>query len=223
MATTVKEVIGMAYTLLNNASEEELDYVVALQQYGLTVDEMQHERISGYRNPEIRKAVINFTGTSEPENDTLTDFIEDVVFLRFGERTIEEVPVNMLDLYKDMRQQAVAFYTDMTTGTPVKKIALAVQVPGDLEIWYEPRVTVSTDESTNVDLEDSYKYLLAARLAYNCSKYVIFKDQAKEANKQLLIMGLKEQSSKARDLYLSKVNKIGSGNRPYSKLPYCAS
>lgn len=60
MATTVKEIIGSAYTLLNNASEEELDLAVALTQYGITLSEMQHELISGYRNPEIKKVTAVF-------------------------------------------------------------------------------------------------------------------------------------------------------------------
>lgn len=222
MATTVKEVLSKAYALLNNASEEELDYVVALEQYGLTVDEMQHEQISGYRNPEIRKALIVFSDESGEVNDTLTDFEGDVVFLRFNTQTIEEVPVNMLDLYRQMNQQAAAFYTQ-ADDPAVAKVSLAVNMPGTLEVWYEPRFVVSTDQTSNIILEDVYKHLLAARLAYNCSKYVIYKDPAKEANKQLMIAGLREQASKARDLYVAKVNKFGSGNRPFSRLPYSAS
>jgi hypothetical protein len=93
---------------------------------------------------------------------------------------------------------------------------------GDLEIWYEPRGLVSRGESGNVDLEDAYKYLLACRLADNCAKYVIFKEPAKEANKQLMMAGLKEQASKARDLYIAKVNKFDSGNRTFTRIPYNA-
>lgn len=222
MATTVKEIIGTAYTLLNNASEEDLDYAVALEQYALTASEMQHEKISGYRNPEIIKASVVFSDTTGIVNDTLTDFVEDVVFLRFNEQTVEEVPVNMLDLYEDIGQQAVAFYTDWTTGSAVKKIALSVKITGTLDIWYEPRTVVDGRVTANIDLEDSLKHLLATRLAFNCCKYIIFKDQAKEANKQYLVQGLMQQASYARDLYMAKVNKIGSGNRPYTRMPYTA-
>lgn len=222
MATTVKEVLGMAYTLLNNASEEELDYAVALEQYGITVSEMQHEKISGYTNPEIIKSTVTFDALTGEENDTLTDYVGDVVFLRFNKEVVQQAPINMLDMYENMGQQAVAFYSDKSTGTSVNKIALAIKMDGDLEIWYEPRPTVSRSESGNVDLEDAYKYLLACRLADNCCKYVIFKDPAKENNKQFMIAGLKEQASKARDLYIARVNKFDSGNRPFTRIPYNA-
>lgn len=222
MATTVKEVVGMTYMLLNNASEEELDYVVVLQQYGVTVDEMQHERISGYRNPEIRKAQVTFADDTGIVNDTLTDFMEDIVLLRFNESTVEEVSSNMLNDFKDMNQQAVSFYKDLSSGTAVAKIELAIKTAGVLEIWYEPRTVASTSDENNILVEDAYKFLLATRLAFNCCKYAIYKDPVKEANKPLMMTGLREQASRARDLYLDKVNKIGSGNRPYSRLPYYA-
>jgi len=221
MATTVKEVLGMAYTLLNNASEEELDYAVALEQYGLTVSEMQHEKISGYTNPEIIKATVTFDALTGEESDTLSDLVGDVVFLRFNKEVVQQAPINMLDMYENMGQQAVAFYTDKTSGT-AKKIALAIKMDGDLEVWYEPRTTVSRDQTTNIELQDAYKFLLACRLAYNCGKYVIFKDQAKEANKQLMLSGLAEQSARARDLYIARVNKFDSGGRPFTRLPYNA-
>ena len=222
MATTVKEVLGMAYTLLNNASEEELDYAVALEQYGLTVSEMQHEKISGYTNPEIIKATVTFDALTGEESDTLSDLVGDVVFLRFNKEVVQKAPINMLDMYENMGQQAVAFYSDKSTGTAVKKIALAIKMDGELEVWYEPRTTVSRDEDTDIQLEDTYKYLLSCRLAYNCAKYVIYKDQAKEANKQTMFLGLKEQASKARDLYIARVNKFDSGGRPFTRLPYNA-
>lgn len=222
MATTVKEVLGMAYTLLNNASEEELDYAVALEQYGLTVSEMQHEKISGYTNPEIIKATVTFDALTGEQNDTLSDLIGDVVFLRFNKEVVQKAPINMLDMYENMGQQAVAFYTDKSNNGSVKKIALAIKMDGDLEVWYEPRPTVSRLDSGNVDLEDAYKYLLACRLAYNCAKYVIYKDQLKEANKQGMFLALKEQASKARDLYIARVNMFDSGGRPFTRIPYNA-
>lgn len=222
MATTVREIIARAYTLLNNVSEEELNPVVALEQYSVTVSEMQHEKILGNANPEIRKASIVFSDESGTANDVLDDFTEDVVFARFNSQTINLTSVNTLDLFKGSGQQAVAFYKDSSTGTPVPKVELAIQMPGTLEIWYEPRKAFGETEESNIELEDVFKYLLSTRLAYNCSKYIIFKDPQREANKMFMVQGLKEQSEYAKDLYKTKVNKIDVGNRPYSRIPYTA-
>lgn len=223
MATTVKEIIGSAYTLLNNASEEELDLAVVLTQYGITLSEMQHEKISGYRNPEIIKATVTFAEEETQEDDTLANFSGDVVLLRFNGNTVPQVPFNMLDEYRLLGQQAVAFYTDLSGVAPQKKIALARALPGDLDIWYEPRVTVDINhQGTSIVIEDAYKYLLATRLAYNCSKYVLYTDPRKEANKQLMIPALMQQAAYAKDLYMAAVNKTVDTSRPYPRLPYSA-
>ena len=223
MATTVKEIIGSAYTLLNNASEEELDLAVALTQYGITLSEMQHEKISGYRNPEIKKATVTFTEEQTQEDDTLENFSGDVVLLRFNGTPISQVPFNMLEEYRLMDQQAAAFYTDLSGEAPQKKIELARALPGDLEIWYEPRVEVDVDhQATSIAIEDAYKYLLVTRLAFNCSKYVIYNDPRKEQNKQLMVAGLLQQASYAKDLYMAAVNKTVDTSRPYPRLPYSA-
>jgi hypothetical protein len=223
MATTVKEIIGSAYTLLNNASEEELDLAVALTQYGITLSEMQHEKISGYRNPEIIKAIVTFAEEQTQEDDTLENFSGDVVLLRFNGTPIPQVPFNMLDEYRLMDQQAAAFYTDLSGEAPQKRIELARAHPGDLEIWYEPRATVEIDHSAGyADVEDAYKFLLATRLAYNCSKYVLYNDPRKEANKPVMIPALMQQASYAKDLYMAAVNKTVDTSRPYPRLPYSA-
>lgn len=222
MATTVREIISRAYTLLNNASEEELDFMVALQQYAVTVSEMQHEKILGSANPEIRKAEIVFSDTTGIANDILADFTEDVVFARFNNLPIQVTTANTLDLFRGMNQQAVAFYKEIVNGTPVPKIELAVKVVGTLEIWYEPRALFGETEASNIELEDVFKHLLSTRLAYNLGKYVIFKEPAKEANKVLLLQGLREQAEYAKDLYKTKVNKVEVGNRPYARIPYAS-
>jgi hypothetical protein len=222
MATTVKEIIGSAYTLLNNASEEELDLAVALTQYGITLSEMQHEKISGYRNPEIIKAIVTFAEEQTQEDDTLENFSGDVVLLRFNGTPISQVPFNMLDEYRLMDQQAAAFYTDLSGEAPQKKIELARAHPGDLEIWYEPRATVDINHEGNASVEDAYKFLLVTRLAFNCSKYVIYNDPRKEQNKQLMVAGLLQQASYAKDLYMATVNKTVDTSRPYPRLPYSA-
>lgn len=222
MATTVREIIGRAYTLLNNPLESELDLLVALEQYAVTVSEMQHERILGNLNPEIRKVTLAFGDDITVQNDTLTDFTEDVVFARFNSSTIPVVPVNTLDLYKGMSQQAVAFYKDSSSGTAVAKIELAIPDSGTLEIWYEPRSAFGETEESNIELEDIFKHLLSTRLAFNLGKYVIFYDQAKEASKPLMLQGLREQAEYAKDLYKIKVNRLDMGNRPYPRLPYNA-
>lgn len=222
MATTVKEIIGSAYTLLNNASEEELDLSVALTQYGITLSEMQHEKISGYRNPEIRKETVSFAEEDTEEDDTLVDFDGDVVLLRFNNTPIPHVPFNMLEEYRLMDQQAAAFYTDLSTGAPQKKIKLARPIAGDLDIWYEPSTVVDINHQGNSEVEDAYKYLLATRLAYNCSKYVLYTDPRKEANKQIMIPALLQQAAYAKDLYIARVNKTVDTSRPYPRLPYSA-
>lgn len=207
---------------MNNVSEEELSLIVALEQYAITVSEMQHEKILGNMNPEIRKAEVVFTDDTGIKNDTLTAFTEDVVFAKFEETAIPVVPVNTLDIYKDSSQQAVAFYKDSTTGTPVAKIELAKKIPGTLYVWYEPRTSFGEREVDNILLDDEYKHLLSTRLAYNLCKYVNFSDPQKEANKMLLFQGLKEQADYAKDLYKIKVNRLDVGNRPYTRLPYMA-
>lgn len=220
MATTVREIISRAYSLLNNVSEEELSPIVALEQYAITVSEMQHEKILGNINPEIRKAEIVFSDDSGIANDTLPAFTEDVVFARFSEMPLQVVPVNTLDIYKDSGQQAVAFYKDSTSGTPVSKVELAVKMTGTLTVWYEPRTVFGEKETDNIMLEDEFKHLLSTRLAFNCGKYVIFNDERKEANKMMLLQGLKEQADYAKDLYKTRMNRIDVGNRPFSRLPY---
>jgi hypothetical protein len=243
MATTVREILGSAYALLNNASEEELDLAVALTQYGITVSEMRHEKISGYRNPEIRKALISFAEEDSEQDGTLSEFEGDVVLLRFNGTPIPQVPFNMLDEYRLMDQQAAAFYTDVSgvsqtinlvddegniqyvqsaPPAPQKKIQLARALPGDLEIWYEPRATVEINQEGNADIEDAYKYLLVTRLAYNCSKYVLYNDPRKEQNKQIMIPALMQQAAYAKDLYMATVNKTVDTSRPYPRLPYSA-
>lgn len=222
MATTVREIISRAYTLLNNASEDELSPMVALEQYSVTVSEMQHEKILGNINPEIRKAEVAFTDESGIANDVLSDFTEDVVFARFNGQVIHVTTANTLDLFKQTGQQAAAFYKDSSTGTVVPKIELAQKIAGTLEVWYEPRAPFGEAEESNIELEDIFKYLLSTRLAYNCSKYLIFKDPQKEANKMYLIQGLREQSEYAKDLYKTKVNRLDVGNRPYARIPFSA-
>lgn len=221
MATTVKEIIGSAYTLLNNASEEELDLAVALTQYGVTLSEMQHELISGYRNPEIKKTVFQFEDNEE-QTGIPADFHGDVVLLRFNTMTVPDIPFTMLEEYKRMNQQAVAFYTDNSSGAPIKKAILAIPTIGELEMWYEPRTDVEVNHEGNSQIDDAFKYFMATRLASNLVSYVLYNDQRKEAAKQLLVPGLQRQSSYARDLYIAAVNKSSNNSRPFSRLPYNA-
>jgi hypothetical protein len=221
MATTVKEIIGSAYTLLNNASEEELDLAVALTQYGITLSEMQHELISGYRNPEIKRVTIEFTANSE-QGDLPEDFKGDVVLLRFNNMTVPDVPPNMLDEYRLLNQQAVAFFMDGSEGPPTKKAALSFKIPGTLELWYEPRPDVEINHEGNSQIDDAFKFFMSVRLAFNLSKYVLYNDQRKEANKQLMIAGLLQQASYAKDLYIAAVNKFSNNSRPFTRMPYSA-
>lgn len=221
MATTVKEIIGSAYILLNNASEEELDLAVALTQYGITLSEMQHELISGYRNPEIKK--VTFTITDNNQGGLPADFEGDVVLLRYNDQTVPDIPLSMLDEYKVMNQQAVAFYVDAAASPPTKKMVLSMPVPGTLEMWYEPRPDVSVNhKSADAGIDDAFKYFMATRLASNLINYVLYNDPRKEAARQVLLPGLQRQASYAKDLYIAAVNKSSNNSRPFARLPYNA-
>lgn len=220
--TKVNEIIARAYSLLNHPTDEELGAITAMEQYAVTASEMQFENILGNINPEIRKATIVFTDDTGIKTESLAEFTEDVVFARFEETAIPVVPVNTLDIYKDSSQQAAAFYKDSSTGTVITKVELAKKIPGTLEVWYEPRYEIEETGPDLILLEDDYKYLLSVRLAYNLCKYVNFNDPKKDANKMMLLQGLKEQSEYAKDLYKTKVNRLDVGNRPYTKLPYMA-
>lgn len=216
----VKEILSSVYALCGNCSEHELDYILVVEQYGITRSEMQHEQILGYKDSEIVKSEITFSDLTGIANDTLTDFVEDIVYLKFENRDIQEVPVGMLSTLKDSGQQAVAFYKDLSSGTSVAKVELAIPTTGILTVWFEPRAGVSRVDTDNTGLEDSYRYLLATRLAYNCMPYVQFQDPFKQANKPNLQAHLMRQSAYAKDLYLEKVNRIGIGSKPYSRLPF---
>ena len=226
MATLIKEILASAFALADNPTEEELSYITAMEQYAVVASEMQNEKILGYRNTSISKTSVTFSDNTGIVNDTLTDFVEDVVFLQFNQQSVEEVPVNMLDLFRNIGQQAVAFYDEVTgsSGSRVstKKIALALKVTGTLEVWYEPRPTVNRAETDNIELEDSYKQMMATRLASYLLGYVHFKDPMKQANRPMLMVRLEKQANYAKDLYKEKVNRIGAGNRPYSRLPFTA-
>ena len=221
MATTVKEIIGSAYTLLNNASEEELDLAVALTQYGVTLSEMQHELISGYRNPEIKKVTLTFTESGE-QDDLPEDFKGDVVLLRFNNLTVPDIPITMVDEYRLLNQQAVAFYTDASGETPVNKAVLSYKMGGTLDMWYESRNLVEVNHEGNSQIDEAFKYFMATRLASNLIGYVLYNDPRKEAGKQILIPNLQKQASYAKDLYIAAVNKSSNNSRPFSRLPYNA-
>ena len=225
MAVLIRDIIASAYVLLDNPTEEELPYITALEQYAVTSSEMQSEAIYGYRNSSISKATVTFDDTGIA-NDTLTDFVEDVVFLQFQGAVIEEVPVNMLDISRNNGLQAVAFFEEVTGSlgarVKTKKIALANALAGDLTVWYEPRANINRAETANTEIEDSYRFFMSTRLAYKLSRYVHFRDPIKQANKPVLSNGLREDASYAKDLYKTAVNRIGAGNRPYARIPYMA-
>jgi hypothetical protein len=222
MATTVKQILASAYVLLNSANERELDYVIALQQYVVVATEMQNERILGIATPEIVKGTITFTGQTGIANETLTDFVEDAVYLEFDDEAVPHVPVNMLDIYRNNGQQAVSFFKDWSTGSSVAKCQLALERDGDLTVWYEPRQSITKTDTGNIQFDDTLAYLMAVRIAYNCGKYVNFESPHKEANKLILLQGLAEQASYAKDLIKEKLNRIDNGNRPFARIPFVA-
>jgi len=217
MSVKVREIIASAYMLLNNASEQELDYMVAIEKYSVVASKMQQEKILGSNTPDIVKTTLDFTDTGIAD-ETFTDFTEDVVYLKFNEAIIPQVPITLLDTYRESGAQAVAFYKESGVG----KVELAQKQSGTLYVWYEPRPLINRADDDNSEIEDAFKYLMSTRLAYALIYYVHFKDPQKEADKGLLLRGLQEESSEAKDIYKEKVNRIDNGNKPFSRIPFMA-
>lgn len=212
-----KDILASAYVLLGNVDEDELPYIIALEQFGNVWSKMKFEQILGNRNELITKATVVFDSTGIVEN-TLTDY-GDVVFLRFNNAPTEEAPTNMMDLYSDSGRQGVAFWTDAETTT--KYIELAIKSAGSLEIWYEPNTDNESAETAELPLNDNLRYCLATRLAYQLIDYVNYKNPAKQANKPALKQSLYMQYEDWKQDWLEKINKIGTG-RPFQRIPFQA-
>lgn len=214
----VRDILSSAYVLMNNVSEKELPYIIALEQFGNVWSKMKFEKILGNRNELMIKAELTIDETGQIEN-TLTDF-GDLVFARFNGQPIEEAPVSMLDLYKDAGRQGVGFWTDATDDTSY--IQMAITSSGTLELWYEPNLDNESAETEVLPLNDNLRYSLAIRLAYHCIDYVIYENPAKTANKSSLKQTLYSQYEDWKQDWLEKINKTTT-DRPFQRIPFMAS
>jgi hypothetical protein len=215
----VKDILASAYVLLGNIDEDELPYIIALEQFGNVWSKMKFEQILGNRNELLHKVEVDFPDETGRVENTLTDY-GDVVFLRFNNSPIDEAPTNMLDIFKDSGRQGVSFWTDAEDNT--KYIELAVKSKGTLEIWYEPNNDNESAETETIPLNDNLRYCLALRLALQTIPYVIYKNPAMGNNKPALERSLYQQVEGWTQDWLEKINKIGTG-RAFQRIPFQAS
>lgn len=215
----IKDIIAIAYQLVD-ATESELPYITVLGQYGVVSTIMQNEKILGYKNKEIIKSSISFGDNSGIANDTLSNFVEDVIYLEFNSQSIPEITVDQIKTYNLSGLQAIAFYQDYSTGTAVAKAQQSIPLAGTLTVWYEPRPLINRGVLEDPEIENAYLYLMATRLAYACVKYIIYEDVRKDKNKIILLQGLREQAEEAKILYKTAMNRIDNGNKPFSRLPF---
>lgn len=214
----VRDVLASTYTLLDNATEEELEPAVALEFFASLISMMKYEQVFGNLDDIITKDSVTFSDTTGIVTNNLTDF-GDVVYLSLNNNALNECPVSMLDLYRDSSLQRVAFWTDATTST--KYIQLAIPETGTLDIWYEPFTTVDRYGDATLDLHESLRWCIAGRLAEMCLPYVKYKNIYKIQNKPQLAQTLAKQAFDWKQIYLEKVNRIGT-NRPFTRLPFRA-
>lgn len=219
MSFTIKDVIATAFALLDNCSEEELDYVVAVEQLSSLIVKMKFERILGNVEGVITKGTLTYSDTTGVKANTLTNF-GDAVYVEFNSQPIDECPVSMLDLYYNSGVQRVAFWTD-TTVRGTKYVQLSIPQTGTLKVWYEPDDSTLITKGASIDLQDSLKYCIATRLAAACIAYIKFKDPLKASRIPALALVLQIQAKEWKDIYLEHINKIGV-DRPFSRIPFQA-
>lgn len=215
---TVKEILASAYVLLGNISEEELDYVVAVEQFGAVISMMRLEKILSSRDERIRKASVSFSDTTGIVTNSLTDF-GTPIFLRFNDIPIEECAVSQLDMLEDSGRQAVAFWQDASDDTDY--IELSIPQTGTLDVWYEPLSEHSLCHGDTVEMSDYLRYAIVCRLAATLIKYVHYKDPMKEANKAVVAQGLMVDAEMWKRMYLDEVARVGTG-LPFQRLPFMA-
>ncbi len=218
MATTVKQILASAYVLLDNASEEDLDLAVAVEQFGLVLDMMKFEEILADSNKRILKGSVDFTDTTGIVVNSLTNYGE-VVMLRFNDVQTEECSINQLEMLEESGRQGVAFWVDATDEA--KYIELAMPQTGTLDVWYEPDTVHPLCHSSNLEIADVLRSAVVARLAWHLSRYVHFKDPVKRENMKFLAPALAQDAQYWKNIYLEKVSKIGTG-LPFQRLPFMA-
>jgi hypothetical protein len=212
------DLLASSYVLLDNATEEELDLALALEQLGSILNMMRYERVFGNLDDVLNKEEISFTDTTGVKANTLTNF-GDVVYLEFNGEALEECPPSMLEQYYNSGLQRIAFYED---ETGVKYLQQSIPMSGVLKVWYEPDVAESASSTATVNFRDSLRWCVVTRHALACLAYVKFKDPVKVANRAVLYESLRKQASDWEKIYMELVNKIGT-NRPFQRLPFMAS
>lgn len=219
MSLLVKDILATGFVLLDNVSDKELDYAVSLEVLGSVLNVMRQEQILGNLDDIITKSTLTFTDTTGLLSNTLTEF-GDVVYLEFNGDPIEECPVSMLDIYSSQGLQRIAFWKDSANAN-ASYIQQSIPQMGTLKVWYERDESESTVETAAVTFPDSLRWCIAARWAADAIAYVKYTDPAKTANKESVKTRLTEMAKKWETIYLTKVNKIGTG-RPFSRIPFMA-
>lgn len=225
MSLIVKDILASVYVLLGNITEEELPRIILLEQFASLEAKLKSEKVLSQKPSFLHKAQLEFPDTSGIIINTLTDFSPSgLVYLSFNGYEIEEGSINMLGEYRNAGRQAVAFYKDVDEEEEddAYKVQQSIPSTGTMDIWYESFSPLATGVDDVLDLEDSFKFLMATRLAYNTIGYVTYTDPIKAANKMVLRADLREQSEAWKDDWFARLNNIGNG-QPVQRIAFQAS
>lgn len=224
MSLIVKDILASTYVLLGNITEEELPRIILLEQFASLEAKLKSEKVLSQKPSFLHKAQLIFSDTTGITVNTLSDFSPSgLVYMSFNNYEVEEGSINMLGEYRNVGRQAIAFYKDVDEEDEddAYKVQQSIPSTGTLDVWYESFSPLATKIDDSVDLEDSFKFLMATRLAYNTIGYVTYIDPIKTANKMVLRADLKEQSEAWKDDWFARLNNIGAG-QPVSRLPFMA-
>ena len=179
---------------------------------------MKFEQIFGNLDDVIRKETITFSDTTGIVENTLTDF-GDVVYLQMNNVLVDECPVSQLEGYRNASMQRVAFWTDAEDDT--KYIQLSIPETGTLNVWYEPYEAIERNRSATVDFHELLRWCIVYRLAKMCLPFVKYRSVFKMQNKPLLSVEIMSNANDWKQVYLEKVNRIGTG-KPFTRIPFMA-
>lgn len=216
----VTDLLASIYVLCDNATKEELDLAVCLELFGSVINIMRQEQILGNLDDMVIKEQVTFSDTTGIVDNTFTDW-GDAIYLEFNGDVIEECPVSQLDLFANQGLQRVAFWTEVGEFTNTLKIQLAIPQMGTLKVWYEPDVAELNQTDAPVNFPDALRWAIATRVAKEAVNYTKYKSPLKMANRPNLAGSLSAQADHWTKIYLTKINKIGTG-RPFSRLPFSA-
>lgn len=214
----VKDILASLYVILDNATEQELEPAVALENLGSVLAMMKFEQIFGNLDDVIRKESVVFSDTTGIVENTLTDF-GDVVYLQINNTLVDECPVSQLENYRNASMQRVAFWTDAEDDTSY--IQLSIPETGTLNVWYEPYETIARTRESNIEFHQLLRWCIVYRLAKMCLPMVKYRNVFKMQNKPILSMEISNTANEWKQVYLEKVNRIGTG-KPFTRIPYMA-